>query len=214
MYQAMSCSGYYHGRSCPICTRCFHRCSARIPAIPSSVVSRHGSRSDRPSKKPTVFRWGPPPPRSNRANLRRKDFFFAASKRHFFLRLGSVGWGGIRWGVPDRTNQRDFGGVGLPRPDPTWYRDPCHTAVVRVRGDTSLFIFVTGLRPPTVLKVHTGPQRSSERTHGGFCCQHQRKVKNTQIYEFYHFPKNGRMHCGLQGTPADSKYTHPLGQRN
>ena len=150
-----------------------------------------------PSKKPTVFRWGPPPPRSNRANLRRKDFFFAASKRHFFLRLGSVGWGGIRWGVPDRTNQRDFGGVGLPRPDPTWYRDPCRAAVVRVRGDTSLFIFVTGLRPPTVLKVHTGPQRSSERssqrTHGGFCCQHQRKVKNTQIYEFYHFPKNGRI---------------------
>lgn len=28
-------SGYYHGRSCPICTRCFHRCSARIPTIPS-----------------------------------------------------------------------------------------------------------------------------------------------------------------------------------
>jgi hypothetical protein len=23
------------GRSCPICTRCFHRCSARIPTIPS-----------------------------------------------------------------------------------------------------------------------------------------------------------------------------------
>ena len=32
-------SGYYHGRSCPICTRCFHRCSARIPTIPSIVVS-------------------------------------------------------------------------------------------------------------------------------------------------------------------------------
>ena len=31
-------SGYYHGRSCPICTRCFHRCSARIPTIPSIVV--------------------------------------------------------------------------------------------------------------------------------------------------------------------------------
>ena len=30
-------SGYYHGRSCPICTRCFHRCSARIPTIPSIV---------------------------------------------------------------------------------------------------------------------------------------------------------------------------------
>ena len=27
----------------------------------------------------------------------------------------------------------------------------------------------------------------------GFSGQHQRKVKNTQIYEFYHFPKNGRM---------------------
>ena len=114
MYQAMSSRGYYHGRSCPICTRCFHRCSARIPAIPSSVVSRHGSRSDRPSKKPTVFRWGPPPPRSNRP-----------SQPHFFLRLGSVGWGGIRWGVPDRTNRRDFGGVRLPRPGyPTGYRDP------------------------------------------------------------------------------------------
>ena len=25
----------------------------------------------------------------------------------------------------------------------------------------------------------------------------QRQVKNTQIYEFYHFPKNGRMQCGL-----------------
>ena len=32
-------SGYYHGRSCPICTRCFHRCSARIPTIPSIVGS-------------------------------------------------------------------------------------------------------------------------------------------------------------------------------
>ena len=37
MYQAMSCSGYYHGRSCPICTRCFHRCSARTPTIPPAV---------------------------------------------------------------------------------------------------------------------------------------------------------------------------------
>ena len=37
MYQATSCSGYYHGRSCPLCTRCFHRCSARIPTIPSIV---------------------------------------------------------------------------------------------------------------------------------------------------------------------------------
>ena len=90
MYQAMSSRGYYHGRSCPICTRCFHRCSARIPAIPSSVVSRHGSRSDRPSKKPTVFRWGPPPPRFNRP-----------SQPHFFLRLGSVGHfvfaAGVSW---------------------------------------------------------------------------------------------------------------------
>ena len=47
--------------------------------------------------------------------------------------------------------------------------------------------------PPKALKVHSGPQG----THGGFSGQHQRKVKNTQIYEFYHFPKNGRMQCGL-----------------
>ena len=43
MYQAMSCScsGYYHGRSCSICTRCFHLCSARLPTIPS-IVGRIG----------------------------------------------------------------------------------------------------------------------------------------------------------------------------
>ena len=39
MYQAMSSRGYYHGRSCPICTRCFHRCSARIHTITSIVVT-------------------------------------------------------------------------------------------------------------------------------------------------------------------------------
>ena len=108
----------------------FNQHSALMPPHPSPPTHTTGTGSVAgahrgPSKKPTVFRWGPPPPRSNRANLRRKDFFFAASKRHFFLRLGSVGWGGIRWGVPDRTNQRDFGGVRLPRPGyPTGYRDP------------------------------------------------------------------------------------------
>ena len=35
--------------------------------------------------------------------------------------------------------------------------------------------------------------RASGNPCGGFSGQHQRKVKNTQIYEFYHFPKNGRM---------------------
>ena len=47
--------------------------------------------------------------------------------------------------------------------------------------------------PPKGLKIHSGPPV----THHGLHWQHQRKVKNTQIYEFYHFPKNGRMQCGL-----------------
>ena len=38
MYQAKVGSWYYDGRSCPICIRCFHRCSARIPTITSVVV--------------------------------------------------------------------------------------------------------------------------------------------------------------------------------
>ena len=38
MYQAKVGSLYNDGRSCPICTRCFHRCSARIPTITSIVV--------------------------------------------------------------------------------------------------------------------------------------------------------------------------------
>ena len=33
--------------------------------------------------------------------------------------------------------------------------------------------------------------------------QHQRKVKNTQNYEFYPFQKNSRMQGGFQGTPSD-----------
>ena len=37
MYWAKVSSWYYDGRSCPICTRCFHRCSARIPTITSFV---------------------------------------------------------------------------------------------------------------------------------------------------------------------------------
>ena len=37
MYQAKVGSLYNDGRSCPICTRCFHRCSARIPTITSHV---------------------------------------------------------------------------------------------------------------------------------------------------------------------------------
>ena len=37
MYQAKVGSLYNDGRSCPICTRCFHRCSARIPTITSIV---------------------------------------------------------------------------------------------------------------------------------------------------------------------------------
>ena len=54
------------------------------------------------------------------------QFFFAAGVSWtFFFAAGVSWWGGIRWGVPDRTNQLDFGGVGLPRPGyPTWYRDP------------------------------------------------------------------------------------------
>ena len=39
-----------------------------------------------------------------------------------------------------------------------------------------------------LLEVHSGPH--------GFPGQHQRKVKNTQVYEFYHFPKMA-MQCGL-----------------
>ena len=39
--------------------------------------------------------------------------------------------------------------------------------------------------PPKDLKVHSG----TPATHGGLPGQHQRQVKNTQIYEFYHFPK-------------------------
>ena len=39
MYQAKVGSLYYDGRSCPICTRCFHRCSARIHTITSIVVT-------------------------------------------------------------------------------------------------------------------------------------------------------------------------------
>ena len=58
------------------------------------------------------------------------------------------------------------------------------------------------------LRQHSGPSRPAalsgrDSLHlpailyypyhtSGFCCQHRRKVKNTQIYEFYHFPKNGR----------------------
>ena len=42
-------------------------------------------------------------------------------------------------------------------------------------------------KPPKDLKVHSGPPV----THGGLHRQHQRKVKNTQSYEFYHFPKHG-----------------------
>ena len=38
MYQAKVSSWYDDGRSCPICTRCFHRCSARIPTITSIVA--------------------------------------------------------------------------------------------------------------------------------------------------------------------------------
>ena len=48
--------------------------------------------------------------------------------------------------------------------------------------------------PPKDLKVHSEPPV----THHGLHWQHQRKVKNTQIYEFYHFPENGRMQCGLR----------------
>ena len=33
MYGTMAGSGCCDGRSCPICTWCFHRCSARIPTI-------------------------------------------------------------------------------------------------------------------------------------------------------------------------------------
>ena len=54
------------------------------------------------------------------------------------------------------------------------------------------------MMPPKDLKVHSG----TPVTHGGLQRQHQRKVKNTQSYEFYYFPKNGRMQCGLSGTPA------------
>ena len=38
MYWAKVSSWYYDGRSCSICTRCFHRCSARIPTITAIVV--------------------------------------------------------------------------------------------------------------------------------------------------------------------------------
>ena len=53
--------------------------------------------------------------------------------------------------------------------------------------------------PPKDLKVHSGPPV----THGGLHRQHQRKVKNTQSYEFYHFPKNGRMQCGRDAFDDD-----------
>ena len=39
MYWAKVSSWYYDGRSCSICTRCFHRCSARIPTITAIEVS-------------------------------------------------------------------------------------------------------------------------------------------------------------------------------
>ena len=44
MSGTMTCSGYYGGRSCPIWTRCFHRCSARISTIPS-IVERSPARA-------------------------------------------------------------------------------------------------------------------------------------------------------------------------
>ena len=49
--------------------------------------------------------------------------------------------------------------------------------------------------PPKDLEVHSGPPATLYPC--GLPGQHQRKVKNTQIYEFYHFPKNSRMQCGL-----------------
>ena len=47
MYQAKVGSLYNDGRSCPICTRCFHRCSARIPTI-TSIVEGHLAKSTSP----------------------------------------------------------------------------------------------------------------------------------------------------------------------
>ena len=60
---------------------------------------------------------------------------------------------------------------------------------------TKVIIRPTSLGIPRALKS-TSPLRASS-SPPGLQGQHQRKVKNTQIYEFYHFPKNGRMQCGF-----------------
>ena len=79
----------------------------------------------------------PPDPtdRANRPSFFLKDPFFCGwGQKDFFFAAGSVTWMvGIRWGVRDRTNRRDFGGVGLPRPGyPTGYRDPSLVSLVSI----------------------------------------------------------------------------------
>ena len=66
-----------------------------------TVRGRDGSRSDRPSRNQPFCGGVPhPPDPTDRANLRRKDICFCGfDEKTFFLRLGSVGWGGIRWSV-------------------------------------------------------------------------------------------------------------------
>ena len=55
MYGTLACSGYYDGRSCPICTRCFHRCSARIPAICCAPVDADISTTAFMLMQPSLF---------------------------------------------------------------------------------------------------------------------------------------------------------------
>jgi hypothetical protein len=67
-----------------------------------------------------------------------------------------------------------------------------HTCIGIAAHRQTAFGFLT----PPYTHTAQGPYNPAGRPPG-LPGQHQRKVKNTQIYEFYHFPKNGRMQCGL-----------------